>query len=300
MALPPPNPSSTAVITGASSGIGEEFARQLAARGHGVFLVARREERLRKLAEEIAARSWRARRGGGVRPRRTPPTGRSCLAWSPSRGSTSDILVNNAGFTTVGDVHANPDRQLGMMRVNVEALVDLTTMWLPGMVERGRGAVIQVASTAAFQPIPVQATYAATKAFVLSFTEATSAELKGTGVTMTALCPGPVGDGVHRGRRLQGREAGPVVRLVRGGGRRQGRHRGRREGQARRDPGHRQPRRSQASAATARGRSCSARSPARTAGRSASSGKMHQSPSVRWACGPRTAPDPAGGGSPPA
>ena len=79
--------------------------------------------------------------------------------------------MNNAGFTTVGDVHENPDRQLGMIRVNVEALVDLTTMWLPGMVERGSGAVINVASVAAFQPIPVQAVYAATKAFVLSFSE---------------------------------------------------------------------------------------------------------------------------------
>ena len=92
-----------------------------------------------------------------------------------------DVLVNNAGFTTVGDVHANPDRQLGMIHVNVEALVDLTTPWLPGMVERGAGAVINVASTASFQPIPVQAVYAATKAFVRSFSEAVSAELRGTG-----------------------------------------------------------------------------------------------------------------------
>lgn len=191
MALPAPSPSSTALITGASAGIGEEFARQLAARGYGVFLVARREERLRRLAEEI-------QRDHGVRAEFAA----SDLADAADRqrlpGLVADkglevgILVNNAGFTTVGDVHENPDRQLGMIRVNVEALVDLTTMWLPGMVERGSGAVIQVASTAGFQPIPVQATYAATKAFVLSFSEATSAELKGTGVTMTALCPGPV------------------------------------------------------------------------------------------------------------
>ena len=191
MALPPPSPRSTALITGASSGIGEEFARQLAAKGHCVFLVARREERLRALAEEIG-------RDHGVRVEVA-----ACdLADEAARGGLPglvsaagldvEILVNNAGFTTVGDVHANPDRQLGMVRVNVEALVDLTTRWLPGMVERGRGAVINVASVAGFQPIPVQAVYAATKAFVLSFSEATSAELKGTGVTMTALCPGPV------------------------------------------------------------------------------------------------------------
>src|SRR5215212_785832 len=132
MALPPPSPSSTALITGASSGI-------------------------------VSA-----------------------------AGLDVDVLVNNAGFTTVGDVHENPDRQLGMVRVNVEALVDLTTRWLPGMTQRGRGAVINVASVAGFQPIPVQSVYAATKAFVLSFSEATAAELKGTGVSMTALCPGPV------------------------------------------------------------------------------------------------------------
>jgi uncharacterized protein len=179
------------VITGASSGIGEEFARQLAARGHGVFLIARREDRLRRLAEELE-------RDHGARVEVA-----GCdLADADARARLADlvagkeldvdVLVNNAGFTTVGDVHKNPDRQIGMIRVNCEALVDLTTTWLPGMTERGRGAVINVASTASFQPIPVQAVYAATKAFVLSFSEATSAELRRTGVTMTALCPGPV------------------------------------------------------------------------------------------------------------
>jgi uncharacterized protein len=191
MALPAPSPTSTAVITGASSGIGEEFARQLAERGHGVFLVARREDRLRKLAEEIA-------RDHGVRAEYVPvdltdATQRQRLPGLVSaQGLDVGILVNNAGFTTVGDVHENPDRQLDMIRVNVEALVELTTMWLPGMTQRGTGAVINLASVAGFQPIPVQAVYAATKAFVLSFSEATAAELKGTGVTMTALCPGPV------------------------------------------------------------------------------------------------------------
>jgi uncharacterized protein len=191
MALPPPSPSCTCVITGASSGIGAEFARQLADRGHGVFLVARREDRLRELAAEIE-------RDHGVRTEIA-----ACdLGDAAERARLPDllaaaqldvdVLVNNAGFTTVGDVHENPDRQLGMIRVNCEALVDLTTKWLPGMTERGRGAVINVASTAGFQPIPVQAVYAATKAFVLSFSEAVSSELRGTGVTMTALCPGPV------------------------------------------------------------------------------------------------------------
>jgi short-subunit dehydrogenase len=191
MALPPPQPGSTALITGASSGIGEEFARQLAARGHGVFLVARREDKLRALADDLA-------RLHGIRAEVASADleDRAAAEALPGivaeRGLDVEVLVNNAGFTTVGDVHANPDRQLGMVRVNIEALVALTSAWLPAMVERGRGAVIQVASVAGFQPIPVQAVYAATKAFVRSFSEAVSAELKGTGVTMTALCPGPV------------------------------------------------------------------------------------------------------------
>jgi short-subunit dehydrogenase len=191
MALPPPQSGSTCVITGASSGIGTEFARQLAARGHGVFLVARREERLQELAAELA-------RDHGVRAEVAgcdlddPAAVEALPGRVAERGLEVEVLVNNAGFTTVGDVHLNPDRQLGMIHVNIEALVALTTAWLPGMTERGRGAVINVASVAGFQPIPVQAVYAATKAFVLSFSEAVSAELRGTGVTMTALCPGPV------------------------------------------------------------------------------------------------------------
>ena len=191
MALPAPTPSTTAMITGASSGIGEEFARQLAARGHGVFLVARREDRLRTLAEEVQ-REYGVRAEYATADLADPADRQRLPGLVAERGLDVGILVNNAGFTTVGDVHENPDRQVGMIRVNVEALVDLTTMWLPGMVERGSGAVVQVASVAGFQPIPVQSVYAATKAFVLHFSEATAAELKGTGVTMTALCPGPV------------------------------------------------------------------------------------------------------------
>jgi short-subunit dehydrogenase len=191
MALPPPQTGSTALITGASSGIGEEFARQLAARGHGVFLVARREERLRALADDLE-RLHGIRAEVATADLADPDQTEALPGRVAERGLDVEVLVNNAGFTTVGDVHENPDRQLGMIRVNCEALVTLTTAYLPGMVERGRGAVIQVASTASFQPIPVQAVYAATKAFVRSFSEAVSAELKGTGVTMTALCPGPV------------------------------------------------------------------------------------------------------------
>ena len=191
MAIPAPSPSTTCLITGASAGIGTEFARQLAARGHGVFLVARREDRLRELASEIerdhgVRAEFAACDLGDAADRRNLP------GLVARRELDVSVLVNNAGFTTVGDVHLNPDRQLGMIHVNVEALVDLTTKWLPGMVERGAGAVINVASVASFQPIPVQAVYAATKAFVRSFSEAVSAEVRGSGVTVTALCPGPV------------------------------------------------------------------------------------------------------------
>jgi short-subunit dehydrogenase len=191
MALPAPSPSSTALITGASSGIGEAFARQLAARGYGVFLVARREERLRELAAAVNG-EYGVRAEFAAADLADPAERDKLPGLVAERGLDVAILVNNAGFTTVGDVHENPERQLGMIRVNVEALVDLTTKWLPGMTQRGTGAVINVASVAGFQPIPVQSVYAATKAFVLHFSEATAAELKGTGVTMTALCPGPV------------------------------------------------------------------------------------------------------------
>jgi short-subunit dehydrogenase len=191
MALPPPDPRSTCLVTGASSGIGAEFARQLAARGHGVFLVARREDRLRELAAEIE-------REHGVRTELVacdlvdPATWTALPGQVAERGLEVEVLVNNAGFSTLGDVHANPDRQLGMIRVNCEALVALTTAFLPAMVHRGRGAVVNVASMAAFQPIPAQAVYAATKAFVLSFSESVHTEVRKEGVTVTALCPGPV------------------------------------------------------------------------------------------------------------
>jgi short-subunit dehydrogenase len=191
MALPLPRESSTCVITGASSGIGAEFGRQLAGRGLNVFLVARREDRLRELAAELE-------RDHGVRADilTADLAERDAVdvvtAGVSERGLDVEVLVNNAGFSTVGDVHLNPDRQLGMVHVNVEALLALTCAFLPGMVERGQGAVINVASMAAFQPIPSQAVYAATKAFVLSFSEATWNEVRDSGVAVTALCPGPV------------------------------------------------------------------------------------------------------------
>jgi short-subunit dehydrogenase len=192
VALPPPAPGSTALVTGASAGIGVELATQLAERGHGLTLVARRQELLDRLASELSSKH-------GIQVDVIPcdlgdPAARDALAARVQElGRTVEILVNNAGFATYGPfAEAQRDRELGQVRLNVEALLDLTARYLPGMVERGRGTVIQLASTAGFQPLPRNATYSATKAFVLHHTESLHTELKGTGVTITAVCPGPV------------------------------------------------------------------------------------------------------------
>jgi hypothetical protein len=192
VALPPASESATALVTGASSGIGAELARGLAQRGHGLTLVARRESRLSELAAELSG-------AHGVRVEVIgadlgDPAERERLAAEiETRGLTVETLVNNAGFGNSARLNqADRERILEMVRLNCEALVDLQARYTPGMVERGRGAVLNVASTAAFQPIPGTAAYAATKAFVLSLSEATHAELSGAGVTVTALCPGPV------------------------------------------------------------------------------------------------------------
>lgn len=192
MSLPPPDPESTCLITGASSGIGADIARELAGRGHGVVLVARREERLRELAEELhAVHGIRAEALGCDL---TDDAARGGLVSRVGdMGLTIEVLVNNAGFGTGGVFwEIDAETELRMVRTNVEAVLALTHAVVPGMVTRARGAILQVASSAAFQPIPRQATYAATKAFVLSFSEALHTELKPRGITVTALCPGPV------------------------------------------------------------------------------------------------------------
>src|SRR5947209_258739 len=188
MALPPPSTELTCLITGASSGIGAEFARELYGRGYRVLLVARREERLRELAAELGEHAEVATCDV------TDPEAREQLAAGlDQRGVRVEVLVNNAGFSTSGRFwQGDRERELSMVRTNIEAVVDFTSLFLRGMVERGRGGVLNVASTASFQPLPMQAGYAATKAFVLSFTESLHAELAGTGVSATALCPGPV------------------------------------------------------------------------------------------------------------
>jgi short-subunit dehydrogenase len=195
MALPRPSPTSTCLVTGASSGIGREIARELARRGLGVTLVARRETPLRGLAEELAAAH--DIRAAVVPCDLTDPDARGELVGKVADlGLTVDVLVNNAGLSTFGPVHrADRARELTMVRTDVEAVVDLCTLFVPAMASRRRGAVLNTASTAAFQPLPGQAGYSAAKAFVLTYSEALRAELHPMGVTVTALCPGPVKTG---------------------------------------------------------------------------------------------------------
>ncbi len=176
----------TALITGASAGIGEEFARQLAGRGYDLILVARRRDRLESLAEQL-------------------PTTAHVIECDLANDATGlpgkvselgvevDLLVNNAGFGLRGRfLELDPAREAEMVRLNCEAVVTLTHAFVPGMVERRRGGVITVASTAGMQPLPYEATYGASKAFAISFTEALWTELRGTGIKVLVVNPGPV------------------------------------------------------------------------------------------------------------
>jgi short-subunit dehydrogenase len=182
----------TALITGASSGIGESFAYALARQNYDLVLVARRQDRL----QTVAAKAMEL--GAGRVEVAALDLGRSSAPHELQGRLASvpievDFLINNAGFGTTGRFDRLPlEREIEEIELNVTALVALTRLFLPPMVERGRGTIINVASTAAFQPIPYMATYAATKAFVLNFTEAIAAETAGTGVRILALCPGPV------------------------------------------------------------------------------------------------------------
>ena len=183
MALPPPTNGSTVLVTGASAGIGAELARGLAARGYGVTLVARREERLRALADELGS-------GAEVAACDLSDAGaRQALIAGLERQVLG--VCNNAGFGSVGRfAELDAERELRLVRVNVEAVVELTRAFLPRMLEAGAGAVLNVASIAAYQPLPGFAAYAASKAFVQSFSEAVHEELAGTGVSVTCLSPG--------------------------------------------------------------------------------------------------------------
>ena len=191
VSLPPPDPGSTCLVTGASSGIGADIARELARRGHGVTLTARREERLRELAAELEDTGVRVEViAGDV----TDEGSRAALfAGIAARGLAVEVLVNNAGYGSGGNFQdLDGASEVQMVKTNCEAIVAFCAEYVPQMVKRGRGAVLNVGSTAGNQPLPRQATYSATKAFVNSFSDALSADLAGTGVSVTSLRPGPV------------------------------------------------------------------------------------------------------------
>jgi uncharacterized protein len=175
-----------ALVTGASAGLGVEFARQLSKRGHNLVLVARRKERLEELAKQLG----KARAVAIDLSKATAAA--KLMADLETNGETVDLLVNNAGFGLIGqfaDLDAKRERQ--MIDLNVGTLADLCRAVAPAMIKRKSGGIINVASTAAFQPGPKMAVYFATKAFVLSLSEALHEELKPHGVKVTCLCPGP-------------------------------------------------------------------------------------------------------------
>jgi hypothetical protein len=181
-------PDSRALVTGASSGIGVAYARALRARGERVVLVARRADRLEALSHELggepSALAWPAdlAAAGAAEALRRGLEG---------RGIVVDTLVNCAGLGHAASFEAQREETIrAMLDVNVRAVVELTRAFLPGMRARGRGRIVNVASNAAFQPVPYLTVYAATKAFVLSFTEGLADELRGTGIRVQALCPG--------------------------------------------------------------------------------------------------------------
>src|SRR5438552_13549990 len=182
-----------ALITGASAGIGREFARQLAGRAQSMILVARREDRLAELREELQLQHPNVR----IRLRNVNLADlvqlKELMEWLDRESIDVDVLVNNAGLGDSG-LFARSDsiRNEQMTLVNVVALTSLTRHVLPQMIAKRRGSILNVSSSAGFLPIPGSAVYAATKAYVTSFSEALRAELRGTGVSVCALCPGPV------------------------------------------------------------------------------------------------------------
>ena len=178
--------ASVALVTGASAGLGVDFARQLAAKGMRLVLVARRKERIDALAAELGnARAVAADLS-------LPGASDALMADFDANGEHVELLVNNAGFGLAGRfAKLDSKRQRQMIDLNCGTLVELAHAVLPGMIERKSGAILNVASTAAFQPGPGMAVYFATKAFVLSFSEALHEEVRKDGVTVSALCPGP-------------------------------------------------------------------------------------------------------------
>lgn len=186
--LPAASGNGTVLVTGASSGIGEELAREFSRRGRHVVLVARRAEKLAALAASLGSTAHVLPADLSKADERA-----ALLDRVADLGLLVDVLVNNAGLSTVGRIaESDPVAELNLIEVDVAAVADLCSRFVPGMVSRGRGAVLNVASVGAFGPLPGQAAYGAAKAFVLSYTQALGEELRGTGVIAATLCPGPV------------------------------------------------------------------------------------------------------------
>lgn len=243
MSLPLPSPDQSVMITGASAGIGAELARRLGRRGHPLVLVARRADRLHALAEELRTS---CRVDVDVHACDLSDPGQRRELVEAVRQSDRELvgLCNNAGVGSFGRLWELPwDGEAQIVRLNVEALHELVGAFAGPMVERGYGAILNVGSLAGFQPQPSNATYAASKAFVNSFSEALHAELRGTGVSATVVCPGPREDGVRGvggGGRVQRPRTGLPVEHARPGGRGRRRRHGR--GAADRLPPHGRPR----------------------------------------------------------
>ncbi len=213
----------TALVTGASSGLGYELAKLLAKDGYDLVLVARSRERLKAIAR--ALQNTASIKAYTIASDLAEPGAAARIVRAlKEEGVTVDLLVNNAGFGSYGEfTRTKTETMNAMVQVNVGAVVHLTRLLLPAMVERGRGRLLIVASLAGFQPGPLMAVYYATKAFLISFAEALREELRGTGVTVTAMCPGPTRTNFgKRARMLSSRlmsgstlavmEAAPVAR----------------------------------------------------------------------------------------
>lgn len=181
----------TALITGASAGIGANFAQQLAAQNTNLVLVARSQDKLEQLAQQLQAQ-FKIRVDVIAQDLSKPEAAKAVFDAVNQKVLTIDLLVNNAGFGEYGEfAEIDRDRSLNMIQLNVLALVDMTHLFLQGMRDRRAGSIINMASAAAFQPMPYFAVYAATKAFILSFSEALWAENSKYGVQILAVCPGP-------------------------------------------------------------------------------------------------------------